>query len=76
MTRRRFRKSRNLRRNSSIGGVTFGQPLNISNNRGTSECLSISISNNKLHIVWEDDTLGNHELNKSMDGNYLASPAS
>jgi hypothetical protein len=25
---------------------------------------SISISNNKLHIVWEDDTLGNHEINQ------------
>ena len=49
-------------RNSSNGGVTFGQTINISNNRGTSECPSISMSNNKLHIVWEDDTLGNHEI--------------
>lgn len=64
-------------RNSSNGGVTFGQAKNISNNRGTSECPSISISNNKLHIVWEDDTLGNHEIYyKSMYGNYLASPTS
>ncbi len=64
-------------RNSSNGGVTFGQTINISNNRGTSECPSISISNNKLHIVWEDDTLGNHEIYyKSMYGNYLASAAS
>jgi hypothetical protein len=48
---------------------TFGQPINISNNRGSSECPSISISNNKLHIVWKVDTLGNHEIYyKSMDG--------
>ena len=64
-------------RNSSNGGVTFGQAKNISNNRGTSECPSISISNNKLHIVWENHTLGNHEIYyKSMYGNYLAIPTS
>ena len=64
-------------RNSSNGGVTIGQPINISNNGGTLECPSISTSNNKLHILWEDDTLGNHRIYyKSMDGNYLATPAS
>lgn len=58
--------------NSSDGGVTFGQTINISNNRGSSECPSISISNNKLHMVWEDDTVGNHEIYcKSIFGNYL-----
>jgi hypothetical protein len=55
-------------RKSVDGGVTFGEINNISDNEGTSECPSISISNNKLHIVWEDDTLGNHEIfYKSID---------
>jgi hypothetical protein len=55
-------------RKSVDGGVTFGEITNISDNEGTSECPSISISNNKLHIVWEDDTLGNHEIfYKSID---------
>ena len=55
-------------RKSVDGGVTFGQIINVSDNEGTSECPSISISNNKLHIVWEDDTLENHEIfYKSID---------
>jgi hypothetical protein len=43
---------------------------NISNNNGISECPSIAISNydnntdsnNYLYVVWEDNTLGNHEI--------------
>lgn len=62
-------------RTSSNGGVTFGQAINISNNKGTSECPSISVSNNKVHVVWEDDTLGNHEIYyKSIHGNITVSP--
>jgi hypothetical protein len=47
---------------SRDGGNSFGNILNISNNYGTSECPSIAISKDKIHIVWEDDTLGNHEV--------------
>jgi hypothetical protein len=59
-------------RKSVDGGITFGQIINVSDNEGTSECPSISISNNKLHIVWEDDTLGNHEIfYKSIDNTLI-----
>ena len=47
---------------SRDGGNTFDDIMNISNNHGTSECPSIAISKDKIHIVWEDDTLGNHEV--------------
>jgi hypothetical protein len=40
----------------------FGKIRNVSNNNGTSECPSLSISNGRLHIVWEDDRTGNHEI--------------
>lgn len=40
----------------------FGKIRNVSNNNGTSECPSLSISNGRLHIVWEDDSTGNHEI--------------
>ena len=59
-------------RKSVDGGITFGQIINVSDNEGISECPSISISNNKLHIVWEDDTLGNHEIfYKSIDNSLF-----
>jgi hypothetical protein len=47
---------------SRDGGNSFDDIMNISNNDGTSECPSIAISKDKIHIVWEDDTLGNHEV--------------
>lgn len=59
-------------RKSVDGGITFGQIINVSDNEGISECPSLSISNNKLHIVWEDDTLGNHEIfYKSIDNSLI-----
>lgn len=61
-------------RKSVDWGNTFGQIKNVSDNEGVSECPSISISNNKLHIVWEDDTLGNHEIfYKSIDNSLILS---
>jgi hypothetical protein len=36
--------------------------INLSNNSGTSECSSISISGNNVFVVWEDLTAGNHEI--------------
>jgi hypothetical protein len=61
-------------RKSVDGGNAFGQIINVSDNEGISECPSISISNNKLHMVWEDDTLGNHEIfYKSIDNSLILS---
>lgn len=35
---------------------------NLSNNTGISECPQIAVSNNHIYVVWEDITLGNHEI--------------
>jgi hypothetical protein len=44
-------------------GDAFADSItNLSNNNGTSECPSIAISNNIVYAIWEDDTLGNHEI--------------
>lgn len=47
---------------SNIIGSNRGYGINLSNNSGISECPSITISKNGLHVVWEDDTPGNHEI--------------
>ena len=47
---------------SRIIGTNPGEGINLSNNSGISECPSITISKNGLHVVWEDDTTGNHEV--------------
>ena len=36
--------------------------FNLSNNSGISECPSIAISDNNIHVIWEDFTSGNHEI--------------
>ena len=46
--------------NSNIIGIT--ETTNLSNNVGTSECPSISISENNIFVVWEDLTTGSHEI--------------
>jgi hypothetical protein len=52
-----------LIKKSSDGGETFTDTsTNISNNTGTSECPSISISQDVVYTLWEDDTPGNHEI--------------
>ena len=52
-----------LIKKSSDGGETFTDTsTNISNNKGTSECPSISISQDVVYTLWEDDTPGNHEI--------------
>ena len=52
-----------LIKKSADGGETFTDTsTNISNNKGTSECPSISISENVIYALWEDDTPGNHEI--------------
>ena len=48
---------------SKDGGDIFTDIIkNISHNKGVSECPSIAVSQNILYLVWEDDTLGNHEI--------------
>jgi hypothetical protein len=47
---------------SNIIGSNRGYGINLSNNSGISECPSITISKNGLHVVWEDDSPGNHEI--------------
>jgi hypothetical protein len=52
-----------LIKKSTDGGKTFtSTSTNISNNKGISECPSISISKNIIYTMWEDDTPGNHEI--------------
>jgi hypothetical protein len=52
-------------------GDTFANTItNISNNKGTSECPSIAISKNIVYAIWEDDTLGNHEIFFTKSNNY------
>lgn len=53
-----------LFKKSSDSGVTFtDRNENISKNQGISECTSISVSeNNKVYVIWEDDTFGNHDI--------------
>jgi hypothetical protein len=53
-----------LIKKSSDNGATFTNTNeNISRNEGISECTSIAVSdNNKVYLVWEDYTTGNHEI--------------
>lgn len=51
-----------LLRMSTNNFSNIGKIRNVSNNNGTSECPSLSISNGRLHIVWEDDSTGDHEI--------------
>jgi len=47
---------------SNMNGTRIDKPVNVSNNTGISECPSITVSRNEIHMVWEDDTTGNHEV--------------
>jgi hypothetical protein len=51
-----------LLKKSTDRGITFSQTVNLSNNAGISECPSIATTEGNLHIVWEDNTMGNHEV--------------
>ena len=46
----------------NTNGISIDKPLNVSNNIGISECPSIAISTSAIHMIWEDDTTGNHEV--------------
>lgn len=47
---------------SNLNGTSNDKPINVSNNTGISECPSITVTRNGIHMVWEDDTTGNHEV--------------
>jgi hypothetical protein len=51
-----------IKKSTDSGDTFIATSTNISNNKGTSECPSIAISNNIVYTVWEDDTPGNHEI--------------
>ncbi|HEX6027689.1 MAG TPA: hypothetical protein VFY64_01490, partial [Nitrososphaeraceae archaeon] len=53
-----------LFKKSSDNGASFTNiHENISENKGISECTSISVSeNNNVYVAWEDFTYGNHEI--------------
>jgi len=47
---------------SNTNGTRIYKPINVSNNVGISECPSITVSTSGIHMTWEDDTTGNHEV--------------
>jgi hypothetical protein len=47
---------------SKINEISEDMPVNVSDNTGVSECPSITVSRNGIHMVWEDNTTGNHEV--------------
>lgn len=47
---------------SNVNGTGLNKAINLSNKPGISECPSITITSNGIHMVWEDDTTGNHEV--------------
>ena len=47
---------------SNTNGTGVDKPINVSNNIGVSECPSITVSTSGIHMIWEDDTTGNHEI--------------
>jgi len=47
---------------SNTNGTSIDKPINVSNNIGISECPSITVSTSGIHMIWEDDTTGNHEV--------------
>jgi len=51
-----------LLKKSTDRGITFSQTVDLSNNDGISECPSIAATEGKLHIVWQDKSVGNNEV--------------
>ena len=47
---------------SNTNGTSIYKSINVSNNIGISECPSITVSTSGIHMIWEDDTTGNHEV--------------
>ena len=47
---------------SNNNGVSFGTPINLSNNTGNSRIPQIAVSGNNVYVVWHDDTPGNLDI--------------
>ena len=47
---------------STNNGGSFGIPVNISNNFGSSESPQIALSGNNIYVTWQDTNLGNMEI--------------
>jgi len=47
---------------SSNNGDTFTNTINLSKNDGISECPSLAVYKDRLYVVWEDLSPGNHEI--------------
>ncbi|HJU79694.1 MAG TPA: hypothetical protein VJ599_09050 [Nitrososphaeraceae archaeon] len=47
---------------SNANGTSIDKSINVSNTIGISECPSITVSTSGIHMIWEDDTTGNHEV--------------
>jgi hypothetical protein len=47
---------------STDNGITFENPINLSNNEGASSNQQIAISGNQVHVAWVDHTLGYNEI--------------
>lgn len=55
---------------SADSGVSFGKPVNISNNTGSSGAPQLYVQQNKIYVVWMDDSEGVYDIffTKSDDG--------
>jgi len=49
-------------RASTNNGVSFGIPINLSNNTGFSANPQIAASGNNVYVTWQDNTPGNNDI--------------
>ena len=47
---------------STNNGVSFGTPINLSNNTGSSVFPKIATSGNNVYVAWQDETPGNNDI--------------
>lgn len=55
---------------SADKGISFGSPVNLSNNLGFSEHPQLSASGSSVYAAWADNTLGNREVLFSRSTDY------
>jgi hypothetical protein len=55
---------------STDAGLTWGDDIRLINNAGVSGHPSVSVSGQFVHVVWEDETIGNYKIyyKRSTDG--------
>ena len=58
---------------SNNNGTSFGTPINLSNNTGSSVFPKIAVSGNNVYVTWQDDTPGNREIFFAVSNNNGAS---